>query len=108
MVVARRDGLVPDQLRDLAQAVRTQGGLRVVVLGGSPDGAKASVAVAADRAGTGRPLHAGDLVKQIAPLLGGGGGGTPELAVAGGKDPSGIDARPRRGPSADCAVPDRR
>ena len=86
-VVVRRDGLTPDQLRDLAQSVRTRGGLRVVVLGGSPDGDKASVAVAAD--GTG--AHAGELVKQIAPLLGGGGGGRPELAVAGGKDPSGID-----------------
>ena len=31
------------------------------------------------------------LVKQVGPLLGGGGGGSPELAVAGGKDPSGID-----------------
>ena len=87
VVVARRDGLGPDQLRDLAQSVRSQGGLRVVVLGGSPDGAKASVAVAADGVRT----HAGDLVKQIAPLLGGGGGGRPEVAVAGGKDPSGVD-----------------
>ena len=41
-------GSSPDQLRDLAQAVRAAGGLRAVVLGGSPDGAKASVAVAAD------------------------------------------------------------
>ncbi len=94
-VVARRDGLTPDQLRDLAQAVRNRGDLRAVVLGGSPDGVKASVAVAADRSGgngnSGGQLHAGDLVKQIAPLLGGGGGGSPEVAVAGGKDPSGID-----------------
>ena len=87
-VVARRDGMTPDQLRDLAQEVRTLGGLRVVVLGGSPDGAKASVAVAADPSAG---AHAGDLVRQIAPLLGGGGGGKPEAAVAGGKDPSGID-----------------
>ncbi len=94
-VVARRDGLNPDQLRDLAQAVRSNGELRVVVLGGCPDGVKASVAVSADRKGQhadqGGQLHAGDLVKVIAPLLGGGGGGSPEVAVAGGKDPSGID-----------------
>ncbi len=86
-VVARRDGLAADQLRELAQSIRSQGGLRVVVLGGSPDGASASLAVSAD----GSSSHAGELVKKIAPLLGGGGGGKPELAVAGGKDPSGID-----------------
>jgi alanyl-tRNA synthetase len=94
-VVARRDGLAPDDLRDLAQAARSLGSLRVVVLGGSPDGSKAALAVAADRSGSpngpGGRAHAGELVKQIAPLVGGGGGGKPELAVAGGKDPSGID-----------------
>jgi alanyl-tRNA synthetase len=39
----------------------------------------------------GGQVHAGDLVKQVAPLLGGGGGGSPEVAVAGGKELSGID-----------------
>ena len=90
VVVARRDGAEPDRLRDLAQSVRSKGGLRAVVLGGSPDGVKASVAVAADPAAA-PAVHAGELVKQIGPLLGGGGGGSPEIAVAGGKDPGGID-----------------
>jgi alanyl-tRNA synthetase len=89
VLVARRDGLEPDRLRDLAQATRSTGGLRAVVLGGSPDGVKASVAVSADPSAA--SVGAGALVKQIAPLLGGGGGGSPEVAVAGGKDPGGID-----------------
>ncbi len=95
VVVARRDGLAPDLLRDLAQSIRRTGGLRAVVLGGSPDGERAALAVAADRTAgheaDGGQVHAGDLVKQVAPLLGGGGGGSPEVAVAGGKEPSGID-----------------
>jgi alanyl-tRNA synthetase len=90
VVVARRDGSDPDRLRDLAQAVRAAGSLRAVVLGGSPDGSKASVAVATDRSAA-DPVHAGELVKRVAPLLGGGGGGSPEVAVAGGRDPAGID-----------------
>ena len=90
VVVARRDGLDADLLRDLAQTARTAGGLRVVVLGGSPDGTRANLAVSAAPAGE-HPVDAGRLVKDIAPLLGGGGGGSPEMAVAGGKEPSGID-----------------
>ncbi len=90
VVVARRDGLDGDLLRDLAQTARTAGGLRVVVLGGSPDGTRANLAVSAAPAGE-HPVDAGRLVKDIAPLLGGGGGGSPEMAVAGGKEPSGID-----------------
>lgn len=86
VVIARRDGLAPDQLRDLAQATRRQGGLTAVVLGGSPDGEKVSIATATDGS-----VNAGDLVKQVARTVGGGGGGSPELAVAGGRDTSRID-----------------
>jgi alanyl-tRNA synthetase len=88
VVVARRDGLSPDLLRELAQNARKSGLLRAVVLGGSPDGTRASVVAAADVADG---VHAGDLVKRVAPLVGGGGGGSPEVAVAGGKDVAGID-----------------
>ncbi len=90
VVVARRDGLDPDQLRDLAQATRSVADLRAVVIGGSPDGDRATVAASADPHAP-SPVNAGVLVKEVAPLLGGGGGGSAEVAVAGGKDPSGID-----------------
>jgi alanyl-tRNA synthetase len=86
VVVARRDGLTPDQLRELSQAVRRRGA-RVVVLAGSPDGAKAAVAVASDGS-----VHAGETVRDLGALVGGGGGGSPEVAVAGGRDPAGIDS----------------
>ncbi|MHB8440116.1 MAG: alanine--tRNA ligase [Acidimicrobiales bacterium] len=84
-VVVRRDGLTPDQLRDLAQAVRRRGPT-VVVIAGSPDGTKASVAVVTDGS-----VDAGSTVKELAGLVGGGGGGSAEVAVAGGRDASGID-----------------
>ena len=86
VVVARCDGRTPDELRDLAQATLQRDSLRAVVLGGSPDGAKATLAVAT----SGDP-HAGNLVKELAALVGGGGGGSPEAAVAGGRDPGKID-----------------
>src|SRR5664280_3675397 len=70
VVVARRDGLAPDLLRDLAQSIRSTGGLRAVVLGGSPDGERAALAVAADRTAghdaVGGQVHAGDLLHQVA------------------------------------------
>ncbi|HWF22302.1 MAG TPA: alanine--tRNA ligase [Acidimicrobiales bacterium] len=88
VVVARRDGLSPDLLRELALNARKSGQLRAVVLGGSPDGSRASVVAAAD---VSDGVNAGDLVKRVATLVGGGGGGSPEVAVAGGKDVAGID-----------------
>jgi alanyl-tRNA synthetase len=88
-VVARRDGLAQDQLRELALAVRDEPGIRAVVLVGTPDGERvALVAVTAKDSG----LQAGALVGEAAKAVGGGGGGKGDVAVAGGKDVSGIDA----------------
>ncbi len=87
VVVARRDDVDGKDLQSLAQAVLRQDGVRAVVLGGSPDGTKVAIAAA-----TGGEPDAVALVKALGKLVGGGGGGKPEIALAGGKDPSQIDA----------------
>ncbi len=88
-VVARRDGLAPDQLRELAQAVQSHPGVATVVLGGSPGGGKVSLVAVVE------PDHRPDAPALIGPaarLVGGGGGGKrPELAMAGGRDVSHLD-----------------
>jgi alanyl-tRNA synthetase len=87
VVVARRDGVDPNGLRDLALAVRDQGA-RAVVLGGLPErGGVALVAAVTKDSG----LKAGDLIADAARTVGGGGGKQPDVAVAGGKDPSRLD-----------------
>ena len=87
LVVARRDNVEGDVLRSLAQAVLRHDGVRAVVLGGSPDGAKVAIAAA-----TGGDPDAVQLVRTLGRMVGGGGGGSPEVALAGGKDPSQIEA----------------
>ena len=87
-VVARRDGLEPDALRALAQGVLRRPGVRAVVIGGSPDGAKVHLAAAVEKGG---PHNATSLVKTLGALVGGGGGGSGELAQAGGTDPTRLD-----------------
>jgi alanyl-tRNA synthetase len=88
VVVARVDGQVPDDLRQLAIEVRSREGVRAVVLIGSPDGSSVSL-VAAVTPESG--LDASALLADAARAVKGGGGRNPELAVAGGRDPGGID-----------------
>ncbi len=87
-VVARIDGLSGDLLRNVALHLRDSGKLRAAVVGGSPDGAKVSlVATVSKDSG----LNAGELLADAAKLVGGGAGKSPEIAVAGGKNPDKID-----------------
>jgi alanyl-tRNA synthetase len=88
VVVARMDGQVADELRQIALAVRERPGITAVVLIGSPDGASVSLVAAADTA-AGR--NAGELIAEAARIVKGGGGKNAELAVAGGKDAGAID-----------------
>jgi alanyl-tRNA synthetase len=85
VVVARVDGYPGEQLRILAQDLQHRG-RRVVVLAGEQEG-KVAVAVATDGS-----LDAATTVKTLAAHVGGGGGGSERLALAGGRDASGIDA----------------
>jgi len=76
-------------LRDLADKLRDRLGRGVVALGSEQDG-KAILLVAVTKDLTGK-IKAGDLVKDAAKLVGGSGGGKPDLAQAGGANPGGID-----------------
>ena len=78
-----------DALRELADKLREKIGRGVVALG-SEHGGKAVLLVAVTKDLTAR-VKAGDLVKDAARLVGGRGGGKPDLAQAGGPDPAGLD-----------------
>jgi alanyl-tRNA synthetase len=87
VVVTRVDGLSPGDLRELAIAVRQQG-VDAVVLGGISDSGGVSL-VAAVQPSSGKV--AGDLIRDAAKAVGGGGGGKGDIATAGGKNPDGLD-----------------
>jgi alanyl-tRNA synthetase len=86
VVTARVDGRNPNDLRDLAQAILRSDGVRGVGLVGSAEAGKVAIVAATDAS-----RNATEIVKQVAPIVGGGGGGTPQLALAGGRDPSKLD-----------------
>ncbi|WP_437806824.1 alanine--tRNA ligase [Sorangium sp. So ce1078] len=92
-VLARRvpDGTNPGALRDLAEKLRDKLGDRAAVLLGAVVGDKAQLAVMVSKPATER-LKAGELIKPIARIVGGSGGGRPDMAQAGGTDVAQLDA----------------
>ena len=89
VVVARLDGLDAEGLRAVIDSVRERLGSGVILLGAVGDG-KVSLVSAVTKDLTGR-LHAGKLVQEVAKAVGGSGGGRPDLAQAGGKNPAELD-----------------
>ncbi|MCC6613598.1 MAG: alanine--tRNA ligase [Anaerolineae bacterium] len=91
-LIAQVDNIPVETLREMADwfrgAVNERG---VVVLGSVTDG-RPQLLVAVTDDMTKQGLHAGNLIKQIAPIVGGGGGGRPNMAQAGGKDASQLPA----------------
>ncbi|MGX7172714.1 alanine--tRNA ligase [Enterococcus ratti] len=80
-----------NQLRQLADQWKQQAVSDVLVLANEQEG-KVGLLVAMSKEANDFGLKAGDLVKTIAPKVDGGGGGRPDMAQAGGKNPSGIPA----------------
>jgi alanyl-tRNA synthetase len=90
LITRRVVGLDKEALRGLSDSLRDRVRRGVVVLVAENDGkVQLLVSVSKDLTGT---LKAGALVKELAPIVGGGGGGRPDFAEAGGKDASKIDA----------------
>lgn len=77
-------------LRNLGDELKNKIGEGVVVLASAVDQKVSLLAMATEEA-VKKGAHAGNLIKEIASLVGGGGGGRPNMAQAGGKNPAGID-----------------
>ena len=89
LLAAEVDGVDMNGLRDLGDQLKEKLGDGVVVLASANDGKVSLMATATDGAMK-MGAHAGNLVKGIAGCVGGGGGGRPNMAQAGGKNPAGI------------------
>ena len=89
VVASRVEGVDDRGLREMADRLRDKLQPAVVVLG-TVQGDRVALLAAVSKEAT-KSYHAGNIMKQIAPLVGGGGGGRPDFAQAGGKDPARLD-----------------
>ena len=89
LLAASVAGVDMNGLRDLGDQLKAKIGEGVIVLISDCDG-KVNMVAMATRGAMDKGAHAGNLIKGIAALVGGGGGGRPNMAQAGGKNPAGI------------------
>jgi alanyl-tRNA synthetase len=89
LLVRRVEGLAMADLREIADSLKQKMGSGVVVLGAT-DGEKVFLVVSVSKDLTAR-IQAGALIKEAAPIVGGGGGGRPDFAQAGGNRPGELD-----------------
>ena len=90
VLAVRADGVDMNGLRNLGDQLKEKLGEGVIVIASVLDGKVNLMATATDGAQK-AGAHAGNLIKAIAGLVGGGGGGRPNMAQAGGKNPAGVD-----------------
>jgi len=94
MLVSQVEGVNGKQLRDIADQLQAKLGSGVVVLASVGD-SNVNLVASVSKELTKR-YHAGNIIKELAGMVGGGGGGRPDFAQAGGKDPAKLDAALKR------------
>jgi alanyl-tRNA synthetase len=93
-LISQVDGVDAKQLRDIADQLKEKIGSGVVVLASAGE-ANVNLVASVSKELTQR-YHAGNIIKELAGIVGGGGGGRPEFAQAGGKEPAKIAAALKR------------
>ena len=91
VLAAKLENVDMNELRTLGDSLKEKLGEGIVLLASAKDDKVSLISMATDgamKAGA----HAGNLIKEVASLVGGGGGGRPNMAQAGGKNPDGIEA----------------
>ena len=91
VLAAKLENVDMNELRTLGDSLKEKLGEGIVLLASAKDDKVSLISMATDgamKAGA----HAGNLIKEVAALVGGGGGGRPNMAQAGGKNPAGIEA----------------
>ena len=93
-LISQVNGVDAKQLRDIAEQLKEQLGTAVIVLA-SAGQANVNLVASVGKELT-KQYHAGNIIKELAGMVGGGGGGRPDFAQAGGKEPAKIDAALKR------------
>ena len=91
LYTAKLDGTTPDSLRSMGDDMKNKGDNVVAVIAGT-NGEKATIVAVCGKEAIAKGVKAGDLVREIAKLAGGGGGGRPDSAMAGAKDIAKLDS----------------
>ncbi len=94
LLIAQVDGVDGKQLREIADQLKEKLGSGVVVLASAGDG-NVNLVASVSKELT-KKYHAGNIIKELAGMVGGGGGGRPDFAQAGGKEPEKIAAALKR------------
>jgi alanyl-tRNA synthetase len=97
-IATKVDNVDMNELRNLGDKLKTQIGSGVVLIVSAQGADKVNMIAMATDDAVAKGAHAGNLIKAVASIVGGGGGGRPNMAQAGGKNPSGIDELLKKAP----------